>query len=122
MSFYDIRTETEHRKRIVVRGPYETYDYGVIREAFQVSYETGNPPEKFEFDGMVYRRGIPMKNSKENLYEFAQDTLAFAKRRRENGDYCGEKVALDYLKSLIAKMLKEAGNGEQEKYGAEGDA
>ena len=45
--------------------------------------------------------------SKDNLYEFAQDTLNFARTRRNKGDRRGEAVALEHLSSLVNKMRKQ---------------
>lgn len=46
------------------------------------------------------------QKDRDYLYEFAQDTLSFAKRRHDKGDYGGEKVALEYLQSLVKKLRK----------------
>jgi len=48
-------------------------------------------------------------NGKYSLYEFAQDTLNFAKRMHEKGDREGEKVALDYLNHLVKKLREAVG-------------
>lgn len=49
------------------------------------------------------------RNTQYDLYEFAEDTLTFAKRRFEKHDYKGEEVALEYLHNLV-KKLRSRGN------------
>jgi len=52
-------------------------------------------------------------NRTTELYEQAQDWLAFAKRRCEKGDVDGENVALHQLRDVVKRLRKAVGEGER---------